>query len=371
MKRLLLIVQTLTYVATSVVAQSEASPYINRVYEYCPAPGQYTNVLPQYAEGDTPAEMAEKAEKAIAGNAGSMICLGAFGGYVVFGFDHTIVNEPGHYDFTVLGNAFYQNGLGAEGGSSEPGIVMVSRDVNGNGLPDDAWYELAGSEYYKPTTRHGYTITYYRPDASHVATPDNDNKSLIDTSFVAWTTSTGGSGHVYKNSFHRQNYYPEWIEADSYSFSGTLLANNAKDLSGKGTNYVLYCYGYGYVDNHPNADPQNRSKFNIDWAVDEDGQRVIIDGIDFVKVYTAVNQYAGWLGETSTEVSNAWDLHMMGGDDEDVYWPREIETGVEKITPTGELREIYDITGRRVDEMVHKGVYIIREGGKVKKVIIK
>lgn len=43
-------------------------------------------------------------------------------------------------------------------------IVMVSYDTNMNGKPDDEWYELAGSEYYKPTTIHNYSITYTRPD---------------------------------------------------------------------------------------------------------------------------------------------------------------------------------------------------------------
>ena len=38
------------------------------------------------------------------------------------------------------------------GGSSEPGIVLVSKDTNGNGLADDEWYELAGSEYNSPAT---------------------------------------------------------------------------------------------------------------------------------------------------------------------------------------------------------------------------
>ncbi|MCQ2203789.1 MAG: hypothetical protein MJZ15_05030 [Bacteroidales bacterium] len=361
----------LFFAFASTLSSAQVNAYIDRVYEYRPAPGQFINTMPAWEDGDDELSMAKKAEDLIANNNGSMICLGGFGGYVVFGFDHMIKNVEGHYDFTVLGNAFYQNGLGEEGGSCEPGVVMVSRDENENGIPDDKWYELAGSEYYKSKTRHNFTITYFRTPEDHVATPDQNNKSLVDTSFVAWKTSTGGTGHIYKNSFHRQNYYPNWIKDDQYSFTGTLLANNAVDASGKGTNYILYSYGYGYVDNHPNTDAKNRSKFNIDWAVDAEGNRVVLDGVDFVKVYTALNQYAGWLGETSTEVANAWDLHMKGGDDVDEYWPREVKTEVETIMPEGTTREIYDITGRRVDGMVHKGVYIIREGGKVKKAIIK
>ena len=69
------------------------NPYISRVFEYMPAPGQFINTLPAATEEDTPQTMAQKAEDAIANNAGGMICLGAFGGYVVFGFDHPVANS--------------------------------------------------------------------------------------------------------------------------------------------------------------------------------------------------------------------------------------------------------------------------------------
>lgn len=29
----------------------------------------------------------------------------------------------------------------------EPGVIQVCYDANGNGLPDDGWYEIAGSSY--------------------------------------------------------------------------------------------------------------------------------------------------------------------------------------------------------------------------------
>ena len=72
------------------------------------------------------------------------VSLGGFGGYVVVGFDHSIDNKVGEYDFGITGNSF--------AGSSEPGIVWVMQDENGNGLPDDTWYELKGSETGKPET---------------------------------------------------------------------------------------------------------------------------------------------------------------------------------------------------------------------------
>ena len=85
----------------------------------------------------------------------------------MFCFDHEVLNVAGEYDMKILGNGFYSATQKADeplGGSSEPGIVMVSRDDNGNGLPDDEWYELAGSEETNEKTLFNYSITYYRPN---------------------------------------------------------------------------------------------------------------------------------------------------------------------------------------------------------------
>ena len=72
---------------------------------------------------------------------------------------------------------------------------------------------------------------------------------------------------------------------------------------------MLYSYPWGYVDNHPNEFADLNS-FDIGNAVDADGNPVELPGADFIRVYTGVNQYCGWLGETSTELSRAQDLHI-------------------------------------------------------------
>lgn len=290
--------------------------YITTVYEYCPAPGQFVNTMPKYEEGNTAADMAKKAQESISGTNDVMISLGGYGGYVTFGFDHTIVNVPGEYDFKILGNAFYaatnpNPDARKEGGSAEPGIVMVSMDRNGNGLPDDDWYELAGSEYYKDETLHNYTITYHRTPDDHVATPVKSS-TITDNTYIAWEASDGTTGYVEKNVYHAQSYYPEWVTDDRLTFTGSRLAPNAVDESGKGTYYVLYAYDWGYVDNHPN-DIKDKSSFDISWAVDKDGNPVHLDGVDFIRVYTGVNQTCGWIGETSTELCRGEDLHIDDG----------------------------------------------------------
>lgn len=289
--------------------ETEYSPYTASVYEYRPAPGQFVNTMPEYEEGNDEEDMRRKAEDCLKND--YQVSLGAYGGYVTFGFDHTVMNVPGEYDFYIKGNSFYSDIPGyfeQRGGNCEPGIVMVAFDRNMNGVPDeDEWYELAGSEYHKPATLKNYSITYRRPDG-HDPVPDASGQ-ITDTLCIPWTDSEGGHGYVTKNIFHAQSYYPEWIKEDEMTFTGTRLPQNGVDVSGFGSYYVLYSYPWGYADNHPN-DSTALNSFDIGWAVDKYGNRVHLPGADFIRVYTGVNQSCGWVGETSTEISRAQDLHI-------------------------------------------------------------
>ena len=301
------------YTVDVTAAGKASSPYIAKVFDFKPAPGQFVNVLPAYTSGNTLATVLEECNTDLVGQEkGTMISLGGFGGRVTFGFDHTIANVSGRRDFRVLGNAFFANANpkpnAPRGGSCEPGIVMVAYDKNKNGIPDDdEWYEIAGSEYKNVKTVHNYQITYNRPstetaDATHIAS------YLTIDKYIKWSDNQGNSGYKPKNMYHNQSYYPGWIKDDTMTFTGTLLPNNAIDESGKGTYWVQYCYAYGYVDNLPNDDID--SAIDIDWAVDKNGNKVHLPGIDFVMVYNGMNQDCGWIGETSTEVMGAVDLHL-------------------------------------------------------------
>lgn len=287
----------------------EYSPYLSRVYEYRPAPGQFINKMPVWKAGDRETDMIAKAEASIAGTADELVSLGGFGGYITFGFDHTVVNVEGEKDFMILGNAFYEEGFEElKAGSCEPGIVMVALDANGNGLPDDPWYELAGSEYSSALTLHDYSITYRRPDSSKPAVPQGPY--ILDAEYIPWHDSLGESGYIARNFQHTQDYFPKWLDADELAFTGSRLADNALDVYGNGRYFQLNSYPWGYVDNHPNYNADLCS-FDIGWAVDSYGMPVHLPGVDFIRVYTALNQYCNWIGETSTEISRAQDLHLL------------------------------------------------------------
>jgi hypothetical protein len=247
------------------------SPYIYKIFDFQPAPGQYVNMLPQYQNGNTKEDMIAKAENAIANNGSGLISLGAFGGYIVFGFDHPVQNIAGRYDFQIFGNTILTNPDSPTQSTAEPGIIMVSKDDNGNYLPDDEWYEIAGSEYYNPQTIHNFEITYYKS-----TTP---------------------------------NKFPKWLTDTVLTFSGTLLPDNAFYEDG---GHKFYSYFYGYADNYPNNHIHNL--IDIDWAVDRNGNLVHLAQIDFVKVYTGISANHGAIGESSTEITGAEDLHLTGGD---------------------------------------------------------
>ncbi|MRG45303.1 hypothetical protein GFS24_09260 [Chitinophaga sp. SYP-B3965] len=305
------------------------SPFIAKVFDYLPAPGQFVNELPKYNAGDTYETMMGKVNKELVGGDANTITLGGWGGYVVVGFDHTIVNVPGLRDFRIHGNAFGANANPRPnapfGGSCEPGVVMVAYDKNKNGKPDeDEWYEIKGSGNFSAEsepwyaaavtakndvrTFRTYEMTYNRPATE---TPDATPPTGISISnYIRWTDNQGQQGYKVKNTFHAQSYYPAWVKDEKIIYKGIRLARNGIEESGQGSYYVLYAFKYGYTDNYPN--PHDNSGIDIDWAIDKNGNKVVLPGIDFVKVYNGVDQENGWLGESSTEISRGEDLHLLG-----------------------------------------------------------
>ncbi len=269
------------------------SPYISKVYEFMPAPGQFTNVMPPYEAGDNAEAMLAKVNEKICEGKNEIVCLGGWGGYVVFGFDHTIINLPDSCDFEVLGNAFYSkiNETGRQQGSAEPAVIYVSRDANANGIPDDEWFEIKGSEYSR--SRLNYSCTYFRPSS--------------DTLNVTATDIDGNTITIYRNTFHTQPYYPQWL-GEQYTLTGTLLPSNVL----QDDNFSWLVFDYGYADNHPNGNP--KGFIDIDWAVDANGNFIHLSGIDFVKVQTGVSADSGLKGETSAEIAGARDLHPNAGE---------------------------------------------------------
>src|SRR5690606_19986026 len=162
---------------------------------------------------------------------------------------------------------------------------------NGNGEPDDTWYELTGSDFGNDGYIRNYSITYTRPNPA--------------TADVPWKDNQGKSGVVATNAFHKQSYFPEWIEENEYTITGSVLSSANIDMTNP-SHITSAPFAYGYADNTQGGD-----KIDISNAVDTDGKKVILIGIDFIKIQTGIQANMGWLGELSTEVLGVADLTLI------------------------------------------------------------
>jgi len=276
---------------------------IAEIIEYTPAPGQFINT----ASGSPEAALS------LTNKGGGLVSLGGFGGYIILRSSGSIENDPGNpfgVDFTIFGNAMSH--------WSEPGIVSVMKDENGNGIPDETWYELAGSDHFFPRTISDYQISYTNPHSDVAAD-------------IHWEDNQGATGLLLKNSFQRQPYYPDplifsTIGESKCEFEGTRI-EPILDFSNPAQN-VSYKRRFGYADNNYRIDSEyllpddpytagsqnsGGDGMDINWAIDGDGQYIDLDKIDFVKIYTAVNANGRFLGELSTEISHMIDVAPSSG----------------------------------------------------------
>ncbi|HAQ21898.1 MAG TPA: hypothetical protein DCR40_22110 [Prolixibacteraceae bacterium] len=273
--------------------------FASKLIEYLPAPGQYTNA--EFI--GTPA-----AANSIVGVNKGLVSLGAFGGYVTYYFNQGIKNDPLNpygVDFTVYGNSTLT--------WSEPGIIQVMKDENKNGIPDETWCEIAGSDHFWNSTTLSYEVTY-------------QNSGLTKASNIQWTDNQGKSGIIPENSFHSQPYYPNTVlfpevNPSQYTLKGTRIVSFI-DLSNPGV-VNSYLRKFGYADNTPvlsfieklpdnpytpEIEGSGGDAIDIGWAVDKDFKPIKLDEIHFIRIYTGMNALAGWLGEISTEITGIRDV---------------------------------------------------------------
>jgi hypothetical protein len=178
-------------------------------------------------------------------------------------------------------------------------------DTNGNGLPDDEWLEVKGSETNHLDCIRNYELTYYKPEA--------------ETANVTWKDKLGNSGELPGSGKWWWN-----SGANTVTFTGTRLPDAYYNSVAEGSQeyWLVYpdLFKYGYAENgkgaerEPVADYSEKWKGNlidIDDAMDKEGNPVHVEKIRFVKIQTGVFQQAGWLGEISTEINNVGDLSLI------------------------------------------------------------
>lgn len=304
--------------STTVRVETEAeaySPYIAEVVEYRPAVFDSRLLSSGMSPTDTPSSALETVASNIVNKdfdeynqKGAQ--LGSLGGYIVFRFDHTVMNIADCCDFRI------GSGVGVQARPT-PGIVYVAFDRNANGQPDEEeWYELAGSEYGKTTTRTNVKIVYDRPASFPVSAP-----SAPVENYLSWTINDAEHGSIDLDMmmfmWQGMPQWPYWLregeEGQTMTFEHLVqLPANITVSGGNPSPATFYAYGYAC-----NSNPRNRAKssFDIDWAVDREGNKVHLPGIDFVKVQTGALQLVGNYGISGTIINSAIDLHLKEGEE--------------------------------------------------------
>jgi hypothetical protein len=248
---------------------------VTQCFDFTSAPGPFVGAYPviDFSEYATEESVRQRSQDKLDGKpveTGLFFggwSLADIGGYLITGFDHSVEKKPEGKELYISGNL--------AGSFPEPGVVWVMQDSNGNGLPDDVWYELKGSQYNNPLGKRRYAVTFFKPRVN-------------DTSSVRWRDNEGNSGV-------QRGPYP-------YSVKGASLAFALSRIAG---------FGSGYVDSDPLA------LFNLADAVQADGAPVNLAFIDFVKVQCAIHNNSGTeVGmpqDTSLPPETTMDGAALGG----------------------------------------------------------
>ncbi|MEO1129882.1 MAG: hypothetical protein AAFX05_09290, partial [Planctomycetota bacterium] len=142
---------------------SGAGDFADLLFEYTPSPGQFVNEPSPFTAQVFNDPMAALGPPigggTLAADNTKLVTLGGFGGAVagssastyggalIVGFSQTVLDDPCNpygLDAIVFGNAIWVGG-DPNRRFAEAGVIEISRDANGNGLPDDAWYVVRGS----------------------------------------------------------------------------------------------------------------------------------------------------------------------------------------------------------------------------------
>jgi len=172
--------------------------------------------------------------------------LGTYGGYVTLSHDYPIINHAGD-DFEV--NASW----------SDQGVpltsVMVMEDNNRNGLPDETWYFIE-DDFANGHEEIDYQLTYESEDVAR----DKDGKKVN----VSIKTDIG---HVYRGYYH-------------------YLGERSYDQSSKRKYEAVTGVLHSLHDSKISSMSFETESYDLDDAIDADGNPVILDKIAFVKVYS-------------------------------------------------------------------------------------
>ena len=266
------------------------------------------------------------------------ISLGSPGGYaeynmVVNNFDTNgnKIQRPYGVDFIVYGNAF--------NGNPEAGSVKVY-GIENKDEAEYQWYELAGSLYYSDVTLRDVTVTYKKVTSTDTTFTTKGIWYRIDdasnTEITGWTKFN----QTVKNGVQQDTTVAWWPEASEGYLGTNGVYGNVDDVVVDTTaNTIAYKhvtvvrdtdtngdYAFGYFDVTPNGSSYGTAinpyvtyvngttggdGYDLDWAVDNNGNPVELASIAKIRVYTSAGMKTNGsktftvpaiFGETSAEL---------------------------------------------------------------------
>lgn len=285
--------------------RAKYDPFITKIYDFEPAPGTLANDL--YLEnGYTKEDMMKIALGRIdSTSVGYQLDLGSFGGSIVVGFDHTVPNILGQKDFRIYGTNEIKSAT-----PIAPGLIFVAYDKNRNSKPDDdEWFEIKGSAHDSNMVTNNFTITYHRPAPDKAPVQIGSNDWFYDRESVLCKNNDGESFYMAVGKLNKE-LCPRWNKSDVFSYAGRRIKINIK--SSHTGQYTLFSYDmldWGYANA---IDPD----IDIDWAIDKDGNKVHLPGIDFIKVVNCVSVnetmiYSHYQTSMTTRFAGVADLHYL------------------------------------------------------------
>lgn len=301
---------------TAVAAASDirADDFASVVLDYQPAPGQFIND-PQF--NDPARALGAPVGGGLTDPDNSkLVSLGAFGGSLTLAFSGPVLDDPNNplgLDAIVFGNAHFIAG-NPNRRWAEAAHIEISRDANGNGLADDAWYLIPGSHLLDPASQ--WWEQWWDDDAG-TATPPEDLSWYPDPATYPWI------GPLYRTSGY----------ALDHGLFGPLIVENPNGLDASDEGY------FGYADCTPtlalpdgvaaevfytvpddplvvgvSAGSGGGDAFDIAWAIDPVTlQPANLDGFDFIRLSTAVAYDPDpTFGEKSAEIGGVADVRSAG-----------------------------------------------------------
>ena len=272
--------------------QKKSDGYPDKVVDFLCINSQYTNGI-GYGNAATPW---------ISLN-GAYTSIGDFGGYITYYYAAALTNNPNNkygIDFYVYGNASKDTTTSTKTSFFEPAQAWVSED-------GETWYALAGSAHYDEGVDWDYSVTYSRTASGKTSWVDSYGNSNDGTSY---------SGQYPLSSVYCMN---SLVNFDSITLSGIVLPAANGDIAPTGLAVNAYSVRWGYADafangtkgadvnpytDNTNFDLQTNG-FDLEWAVDKDGNPVDVSGKEFhyVKLVTASHIWHPSFGEKSAEIA--------------------------------------------------------------------